>query len=239
MIGCRKFDLSIGEIDVGSGPGYFDSSDFINSFDVATGDEEYTNGPGAEPTVEQTFARFYTRDSRVTESNLGFVHGAFNGDGDESNSWQGPKPGSTSHADSARDRENIARARLDSGRLPSNTPRRNAGSDAARRVDEQNKKALVEATRRWIKQRADGQRETNSGNDSGRNEAVLKDTGGLKALPAPVFEGCEFEGVLNKLWLTANGEYIVQFKVDYGSKMNVRVLDETAGMGLIIKVEQI
>ena len=170
-------------------------------------------------------------------------------DDDESDTGSGSRQFRTKESESARERERLARSRIDTARLPVQPTRRNAPSDAQRRVTEQNKKSLSEAIRRWSGSQQFG---NNAGDDTpiqggtdGRNVTILTDTGAIvrpinvHPIPSPDFLGCEFEGVMNKLWLANNGEWIVQFRVSYETKNEASKLDQTPGMSLKIRVEQI
>ena len=179
------------------------------------------------------------------------IYGSYAGT-NENDYESDPRPrgqGRTVNAENSRERERLIRARFDNARLLGQSARQHAPSDAARRVTEQNKKALNEAIRRWEQQqRGTGSSTNNSGvrgETDGRNVTIPSDTGvrvkpiDIRPLPSPEFSGCEFEGILNKLYLAADGSWIVQLKVSYETKSEASKLDQTPGMALKIKVEQV
>lgn len=164
---------------------------------------------------------------------------------------------STKTADEARNRERLTRARLDSGRLPRLPAYGDAGVNEKRRLDEQNTKALNEAIRRWRGGRENTNPTATAQSDTGvnlaeterapdtdnnRETSILQPNPGVVTplpLPKPEFEGCEFEAVLHRLYLTANGEWIVQLKVLFEYKAQARKLDVTSGMALNVKITQV
>lgn len=204
---------------------------------------ELETGPIADDQSEQIIYGEYPSDN---------VYGNESLPGQRDNSTQ-----STVNANQARNRERLTRARLDSGRLPRLPAYGNAGVNEKRRVDEQNTKALNEAIRRWrggrenAKSTATAQSDTSINlaeterapdTDNNRKTSTLQPNPGVVAplpLPKPEFEGCEFEAVLHRLYLTANGEWIVQLKVIFEDKAQARKLDVTSGMALNVKITQV
>lgn len=203
---------------------------------------------------QPNFGIINTRPCETTDRTTDeIVYGEYpsnNGYDDESDSRSGGGQNyRTVDSERHREQERLARSRTDTSRLPFQSPRGNAPGDAERRVDEQNKKSLAEAVRRWSKQRgnsATGIHDTSLREAiDGGNVAVQTDSGRVTypvivtTVPLPEFPGCEFEGVLNKLYLANNGEWIVQFRVSYETKDEAGKLDQTPGMSLKIRVDQI
>lgn len=159
-----------------------------------------------------------------------------------------PRDQRTDTADEQLERERLARARSAAGSLHRQSAPEHGGSDDARRINEQNERAVREAIRRLSHEQSTPEStdyKLATGNP-GQSITVPTGTGGIveKAITTrPIlsddFPGCSFIAGLHRLYLNNNGEWLVQFRVAFESREDARQLDMASGMALEVTVKRV